>query len=273
MADRRSEMFHQGQMSAQYNMGQSQPPRYSAQQIMGNMMRPMNPNQTQMMGQTGPMMSRPPPPDYRQTALLQQQQQQAMMAQPMPQAMGHMPQGMSQMAYQRMRPGMGGGPMSGGPMTGMPNTQIMGMNQQNLPPNMPNMKGGISTSSSMNSNMAMSSQMGQGSMGPGTMPVTSMGTGTMSNGMGQSGVGGSTGPVGMVGGRPTMTGGAMMQRARPPNVNVGMPNMGTQMPPSRPEWRQIMVQGQGPIMMGPGMRPYQQSQQGKFFIIFYFEFL
>ena len=261
MADRRNELYHQSQMNSQYGMGQGQPPRYPNQQMMGpgGMMRPMN--QSQMMAaQANQMMSRPPPPDYRSSAMLQQQQ--PMMAQPMPQAMGHMSQGMGQMPYQNMRPGIRPG-MPAGAMTAMGGNQMMGgISQQNLPPNMPNLKAGMvpTTGGTMGSSISMAS-----SMGAGTMTVTSMpGGGTMTNTMVQGGTN-NPGSMAMIPGRGQMTRGSMMQNTRAPSVNMGMQpmGMGTQMPASRPDWQMVMSQGNRPMMIPAGMRPaYQQGQQG-----------
>nr|XP_045603152.1 uncharacterized protein LOC123761252 [Procambarus clarkii] len=73
----------------------------------------------------------------------------------------------------------------------------------------------------------------------------------------------TAGTMGMVSRTPMATGG-MLQRPRPPNVNIGpgagVPNIEAQMPPSRPEWRQIIMQGSQGTMIGP-MRPGYPQQQ------------
>lgn len=265
-----NEMFYQGQLSGQYPMSQGQqPPRYPGQQMMGpgGMMRHVGPaGAGQMVGQGGQMISRPPPPEYRQVAMMQQQQQQMMGAgQPIPQAMGQMGQGMGQMTYPGIRPNM-----RPGLMVNMGSGQMMtaGMTQQTLPPNMPTMKPGgpsMVPTTSMNPSPSMpnsSSTMAVATM-PTTMSVGTMSANTMNTTMGQVS---SAGTMGMVG-RNSMTTGGMLQRPRPPNVNIGPGpgglNIGTQMPPSRPEWRQMMMQGsQGNMQMIGQMRPgYPQQQQ------------
>lgn len=253
-----NEMFYQGQMSSQYGMGQGQPPRYPGQQMMGpgGMMRHVNPG-------AGQMISRPPPPEYRQVTLMQQQQQ--MMGQPIPQAMTQMGQGMGQMNYPAMRPNMRPGMVSG-PMVNMGSSQMMGgMTQQTLPPNMPTMKPGMVPTTSINPTSSMPSSTMAGATMP-TMSVGTMSASNMNNTMGQVS---SAGNIGMVSRNP-MGNGNLLQRPRPPNVNIGPGpgglNIGTQMPPSRPEWRQIMMQGStGNMQMIAPMRPgypQQQPQQG-----------
>lgn len=257
-----NEMFYQGQISSQYRMSPAQPPRYPGQQMMGpgGMMRHVSPAGGQMVGQSGQIMPRPPPPEYQQ--LLQQQQ---MMGQPMSQAMSQMGQGMNQMSYQGMRPNMRPG-MVANPMVNIGSNQMMGnMAQQTLPPNMPTMKPGMVPTTSMNPTSSMPST----TMAGGTMPTMSVGTmsaSNMNNNMGQVSTAGTMGLVS----RNPMGNSSILQRPRPPNVNIGPGpgglNIGTQMPPSRPEWRQIMMQGsQGNVqIMGP-MRPgypQQQPQQG-----------
>nr|XP_045592859.1 nuclear receptor coactivator 6-like isoform X2 [Procambarus clarkii] len=248
-------------MSGQYAMSQPQPPRYPGQQMMGpgTMMRHVTPAGGQMVGQTGQMMSRPPPPEYRQVTLLQQQQQ--MMGQPMPQPMSQMGQNMGQMSYQGMRPNMRPGMVSG-PMVNMGTSQMMGgMTQQTLPPNMPTMKPGMVPTTTMNPTSSMPSSTITGASMP-TMSVGTISASNMSNSLGQVS---TAGTMGMVSRTPMATGG-MLQRPRPPNVNIGPGpgglNIGTQMPPSRPEWRQIMMQGsQGNMQMIGPMRPGYPQQQ------------
>lgn len=253
-----NEMFYQSQMPGQYG----QPPRYPTQQLIGpgGMIRHVNPAGGQMMGQ----MSRPPPPEYRQVALMPQQ---SIMGQPLGQPIGQMGQGMGQMTYPAMRAGMRPG-MVTGPMVSMGSGQMIGsMTQQTLPPNMPTMKPGmVPPTTTMNPSVSMAnSTMTGASMA--TMTVGTMSASSMNSSMGQ---GGAAGTMGMVT-RSPITSQGMLQRPRPPNVNIGPGpgglNIGTQMPPSRPEWRQIMMQGgQGNMQIVGPMRPgypQQQPQQGR----------
>ncbi|KAB7496377.1 hypothetical protein Anas_08497 [Armadillidium nasatum] len=170
------------------------------------------------------------------------QQHQAMIGQSMPQTMPQLHQGMGQLSFQGMRPGYRPN-MAGTPM----NNMMTNMNQQTIPGNLSSMKGTMVQGNGMSSiPVTIGVSMGQG-VGPnGGIPGSQVAAGGAS--------------MGMMNTRPTM-----MQRTRPPNVNMGIPGMGmsTQMPPSRPEWRQMMMQqNQGGIMMGPGIRHgYQQIQQ------------
>lgn len=221
--------------------------------MMGSvtMMRP------QMLAQSGQMMARPPPPEYRQASMMQQHQ--AMIGESMPQ----MHQSMGQMTpFQGMRSGFRPN-MAGSPVGGMAGGQMMpGMGQQSIPANLPNMKNSIIQGNSMGSSVTIGGPMGQGTVGP-----QSISGSCLSVSMNQVNGGAN---IGMVNTRP-----AMMQRTRPPNINMGIPPgmaMSTQMPPSRPEWRQMMMQqNQAGMMIGPGIRHgYQQPQGGLCLLHYYF---
>ncbi|XP_069195212.1 uncharacterized protein [Procambarus clarkii] len=246
-----------GQMSGQYAMSQPQPPRYPGQQMMGpgTMMRHVTPAGDQMVGQTGQMMSRPPPPEYRKITLQQQQQQ--MMGEPMPQPVSQMGQNMGQMSYQGMQKNMRPRMVSC-PKVNKGTSQIMGsMTRQTLPPNRPTMKPGMVPTSTMNPTSSIASS----TITWASMPTLSVETISAVN-MSLDQVS-TAGTMGMVSRTPMATGG-MLQRPRPPNVNIGpgagVPNIEAQMPPSRPEWRQIIMQGSQGTMIGP-MRPGYPQQQ------------
>ncbi|XP_069176321.1 uncharacterized protein [Procambarus clarkii] len=246
-------------MSGQYAMSQPQPPQYPGQQMMGpgTVMRHVTPAGDQMVDQTGQMMSRPPPPEYRQITLKQQQQQQQMMGEPMPQPMSQMGQNMGQMSYQGMRKNTRPRMVSC-PKVNMGTSQMMGsMTRQTLPPNRPTMKPGMVPTSTMNPTSSIASS----TITWASMPTLSVETISAVN-MSLDQVS-TAGTMGMVSRTPMATG-RMLQRPRPPNVNIGpgagVPNIEAQMPPSRPEWRQIMMQGSQGTMIGP-MRPGYPQQQ------------